>query len=303
MEGAEVVAVCATGEIVVASRHEGGFRAEVVARAGGEMIQLAVGDADRNRAGLEIVVVGMERGDEEAGGNGAAHLVAWSGERWVCEQIAVSEALLHGVCIADLDPSLPGDEILAVGYANRALLIRRDADRWTTTAVADLGSRGKNAIPFRGGAAVATTTGALLHVRKLGDAWRVDTLVKAAAGLARLATDGERILAAADDGTLLLVAGGETEVLCKEGAKMRGAVLADIDAEAPGLEAATAGYEGRVTLLRLVAGGWRAEVVFAGTEKLHHLAAGELDASSPGLELVTCGYAKKLLLLRRPAKG
>jgi hypothetical protein len=123
-------------------------------------------------------------------------------------------------------------------------------------------------------------------------------LDEASAGLARLGTDGERIVAARDDGAFCMVAGGACTVLYKEGKRLRGAVLADLDPSVPGLEAATAGYSGRVTVLFPDGATWREETVFEDTDAIHHLAAGELLVEG-GVELVCCGFSRRLVVLRR----
>jgi hypothetical protein len=226
-------------------------------------------------------------------------VIRWTGKAWAAQEAFRDTALIHGACIADLDPERPGNEILVVGFSSKATLLFRTGDGWGSEPAADLGAPGKNAVPYDGGAAVACTSGKLIHVKKTPDGWKSETLHEAAAGLARLGTDGERIAIAADDGSFGILAGGSFARLHKEDKKLRGAVVADLDPSVPGPEAATAGYAGRVVVLFAGADGWRQETVFQDTDSLHHLAAGELIQEVKGAELVCCGFSRRLVVLRR----
>jgi hypothetical protein len=86
-------------------------------------------------------------------------------------------------------------------------------------------------------------------------------------------------------------------------------VLADLFPDRAGLEAATAGYDGAVTVLVRGDSSWlgmtldgredgarSAQVAAQDTERLHHLAAATLAGRGTGL--VACGYAGRLLFLR-----
>jgi hypothetical protein len=298
-KGNEIVAVSGVGEVYVARKSGAGWAHDLVAELPGEMIQVAVGDVRPERTGLEIVAVGMAEGDEGSGGSGATYVLSRQGDGWESERVLTDSALVHGVAVGDLDPTRPGNEILCVGYSNNATLVFREGGAWETEVVATLGSAGKNAIAWKGGAAVGTSGGKILHVLRGRDAFSATTIDTAEGGQSRLGTDGTRLLSARDDGGLGLVEKRMRVDIYKEGAKLRGAVLADLDASVPGVEAATAGYEMKVTLLVRKEGEWSGRTIFEDDARLHHLAAGELLPDSPGLELVTCGYSKKLFVLYR----
>jgi hypothetical protein len=297
--GNEIAAVSSNGEVHVAWREEQGWRHEVVARLKGEMIQCAVGDADPGREGNELVVVGMAEGDESSGGAGAAHLVWLDGGTWRERLLFRDDALVHGVCIGDLDSARAGNEILAVGFSGKATMLFRDGDAWgSEVAAADLGGAGKNAVAYGGGAVVASTGGTLLHLKKGPAGWTSAVLDRAPAGQARVGTDGERLLAARDDGALGLVAGGARTDIHKAPKKLRGAVLADLDRASPGVEAATVGYDAKATVLYPDGKRWRAVTAFEDAGPLHHLAFGDLPG---GAALVTCGHSGRLTVLRSPS--
>jgi hypothetical protein len=144
---------------------------------------------------------------------------------------------------------------------------------------------------------VVTNAGEILHLHTEGGEWRMDVLDRAGAGQSRIGTDGRRILAARDDGSLGLWADGERTDIYREGMKLRGAVLADVDPDAPGVEAATAGYEKKMTVLYPEGDAWRPVTVFTDEGRFHHLAAGELLERGRGLELVGCGYSKRVVVV------
>jgi len=300
--GNEILAVAASGDIYVVRHDDQGWHGEVVATAGGEMIGCAIGDADPARPGLEAVVGGMLAGGEDAGGKGAAHLLYRDDAGWQLQPIYEDEALVHGVCIGDVDPGHDGDEVIGVGFSRKATILGRDSDAWKTLGQADLTSPGKNAVVFKGGVVVACSGGTVDWVAVEDGAWGNESAGTRFGGPARIDALGEQILVACDDGGLQLVEFEGSRQIHKEGQKLRGAVLADLDPSAPGQEAATAGYEKAMTVLYPPQAGeeaWTPVTVWRDTEKLHHLAAGELLADGQGLELVTVGYSGRVIVAAR----
>lgn len=295
--GPEVVAVGETGEVIVIHRDGEGWGHQIAGSMGGEMIQCAVGDVDPERPGLEIVAVGMLEGLEDDGGLGAANLLWRDGDRWGWERIFQDEALIHGVTVADIDPTRPGDEVLLTGFSERAHCLDYGPEGVRVQEAGVLGGAGKNAVAHAGGAAIPCRDGAVVLVRKEDEGWSTQVLDRVEAGQARIASDGERLLVARDDGALALIEGGARQELLREEAKLRGAVLADIDPYVDGLEAATVGYSGNVTVLYLEKGTWTPFVVHTASDSLHHLTAADLVPGGAA-ELLTCGYDGNVLLLR-----
>jgi hypothetical protein len=220
---------------------------------------------------------------------------------WRCEQVWLAPALVHGVDVMDLDPAHPGNEIVCVGFDEAATIVYREGDGWAHRKLVDLTGKGKSVVAHPdGGAVIAVSSGLVEHLVTEEGGWGLVTLLGEDAGQSRLgvAADG-RIVSAGDDGALRLIENGTVRVIHQEAQKLRGAVLADLDPASPGLEAATASYLMKITVLYPTKNGWRPEVVFTDTGKFHHLGAGDLLPDSPGTELAACGYSKKLVVVSR----
>lgn len=297
-KGDEIAVVAGDGSVYLVHAGEDGWVQQKIGAAQGEMIQCAIGDADPARPGLEVVAVGMKAGKEDDAGAGAAYIASKRSDGWSFDLLFEDSALIHGVCVGDIDPQRDGEEVLLVGFSRRATLAWRDGDSWQTEVVGELPGDGKNALPYQGGAAVVCNDGAVVLIARENGAWTVTELDRAEAGQARIGTDGERLIVARDDGALAILTAGEREEIHKESSKLRGAVLADLDPNRPGIEAATAGYGNTVTLLHLEGDTWQPRILFQDSGKLHHLAAGRITQDG-SIGLVTCGYSGLLTVIRR----
>lgn len=286
--GNEIVVTSSKGAVYVVHREGDAWVHEVAFQALGEMIQVAAGDADPARPGDEIVIVGMAAGPEDDGGPGAAHLVWRAGSAWKTARLLETDGLAHGVAIG-------GGHVFVTGYDRKVHLLRVAGGVCERIASAGLPGNGKAALAVANGVVVGCTDGSLIEARVEGDQLVTRVLDKRDCARSRLATDGTRILTSDDDGTLSLVGPAGRQALHHEEQKLRGAVLADLDPGRPGLEAATTGYAGRVTILYETDGRFEPSLLFADRAGFHHAAAGELDGA-PGLELVTCGLAGRVLV-------
>ncbi len=296
--GPEIAAVCATGEVFVAARDGTAWTSWKVGQLPGEAIGCVIGDLDPGHPGNELLVFGMREGDEDSGGPGMAYVFLPRGRgSWPLQPILMDTGLVHGGCVAELDPFHSGNEALFSGFSHALQVVSGKGRNWKRQRVATLSGPLKSAVAFRGGAALAQADGRLTHLTWQGSGWSLKELSTCDQGYARLDAAGGLLLAARDDGGLELWSEDGPQVIHREADKLRGAVLADLDPASPGLEAATAGYGQRVSVLRQGPDGWQAETVFEDTAGLHHLTHGELDASSPGEELVACGYSGRLLVL------
>jgi len=225
-----------------------------------------------------------------------------------------------------LEPT--GADSASAGSADSGDADASDPPAFRATAVAKLPDAGKNAIVLGDDIVIACTDGSLVRVpRELGsvtpesgadagsDLPSASVLHRREAGRARLgrSADGSRVVCADDDGRLYVLPAPDSgpgsrsrsgdaelvhaELVHAESAKLRGAVLADLDPAVPGDEAATTGYSGRVTIAYRRAGGsgWVTRPLFADLLGFHHLAVGELDGN-PGLDLAAAGLSGRLLV-------
>jgi len=295
--GDEIAAVSQDGAVHLVHRKDRVWVARTVHRARGELIQVTIGDVDPRTPGNEIIGVGVAEGRERSGGLGAVVVVHRSPEGWHGEQVFTSKALVHGACVF-------GGACFVTGYDLAVHRIRFSGGKWVADKVADLNGAGKQALATPQGVVIACRDGALLRLERAKDGFSLATLDRRTRGRSRLGTDGSRIIVSDDDGTLSIITPTEEanvwkrEEIHREFDLLRGAVLADLDPDTPGLEAATAGYERKITLLRRFGGSWWSRMLYCDRDRLHHLAAGNVDGC-PGLDLVACGYSGRLLVLRR----
>lgn len=300
-EGNEVAVVGSSGRVYIVRRDGDGWAHDVVGPMGGEMIQCVAGRFVPGWDVEQLLCVGVEEGGEDDGGRGAAYLVYRFNDAWATELVATDRALFHAAAVGDLDPDHVGDEALLAGYGRRALRVSRGPEGWTEHDAGPLPADAKCAVAFDRGVAVGCTDGSLALVEPGEAGSRGLVLDAAGSAQSRLGTDGRRLVVCRNDGTLALVDDAGARTIYSEGDRLRGAVLAELAADVPGLEAATAGYSGQVTVLFGGGETWRPEAVHQDTDKLHHLAAGELDGSDGALELVGCGYSGLVTLIRRVA--
>ena len=293
--GNEVLAVAENGKVYLARPYGRRWVGESIAKAPGELLQCAVGDYDASKPGQEIVVVGMKSGGEDSGGKGAAYALERKGKTWKLRLLMEDSALLHAACVAEVDPDLAGQEIIVGGYGKMLWVLGGPEQK--PIGVMQLDGPAKSIQAHRGGVAVACSTGELLWIKKEGASWTKTVLEKGPVGQARLGGSGEQLAVARDDGQLMHYdAEGQATPIHREKLKLRGAVLAELDPDWKGLEAASVGYEMKMVVHYQEAGKWFSEVVHTDDNRFHHLAVGELDDSSPGLEIVGCGYSGRLII-------
>ncbi|MCB9831091.1 MAG: PQQ-binding-like beta-propeller repeat protein [Planctomycetes bacterium] len=292
--GNEVVAVAEDGRVFVCHRGEEGWTSEVAYKAAGELIQCVIGDADPRHPGLEIVAVGVKAGAEGEGGPGAVILVAREAEGWRGEVVFTDSELVHGAAVGQ-------GEIFCVGYSMAVHRLTPDEKGgFAAEFVAATLAPGKNALLADGRLLVCCTDGRLLRFEREGNTWKSVLVDRQEAGRARIGRAGDLLVVADDDGALRVLGGAEPELVLKETRRLRGAVFADLDPAAPGLEIGTVGYEGKFSIVRGAAGHRRVQVVYRDLQPLHHVAAGDLDGIA-GDELAACGYAGRVVVLRRLA--
>ncbi len=293
--GNEIVVTSSKGPVYVIRRAGDAWQREIAFQSPGEMIQVAAGEVDPGRAGDEIVAVGMAAGPETDGGPGAVYVIWNTGSGWKSARAFESDALVHGVALGE-------EGIFVTGYDRRVHLLRAAGEGFERVASAELPGNGKSALALPGGVVVACTDGSLIAAELTGGALVTSVLDRRESGRSRLAAEGGRILVCDDDGTLSLVTSAGRREIYAETQKLRGAVLADIDPSVAGIEAATTGYSGRVTLLYENGERFEPALLFADRAGFHHATAGELDGE-PGLELVVCGLAGRVIVFSFGAKA
>ncbi len=300
--GSEIVAVASDGAVHVVHRDGDRWVGEVVFRAGGEMIQCAVGNVDRSTDAAEIAVCGMLEGGEDDGGAGAVHVLSYREDRraasfpWFADRVLLDKALVHGVCVHD-------GSVLATGFSRLLYRIgRSDVALWETEGVlvGKTPGNGKQIVSTDNGAVIACDDGWVGRVVVTADGGTVTTVDVRDVGRARLGAAGDWIAVADDDGTLSLIRDGKREAVYRspEKSKLRGAVVADLDPTVDGYELACAGYDGQIVVLTRSENGWSPEVVGTDTKKFHHLTAGDVDGDGAP-ELVAVGYSGRILVIDR----
>lgn len=297
--GNEIAVVGASGAIWVVSRDGESWSHELVAQTPGELIQCAIGDVEPAHEGDELVAVGVRTGTEDGGGPGVVHVVKRVAGGWHVDTVFEDSALLHAVCVAELAAGQPGPEVLVAGASGIVHVLGRDGRGWTATTAGTLGGVGKSATAFQGGAAIASRDGTVVFVGLAPDGWQLRVIDRAEAGQARIGAGDATLVVARDDGVLALIDEAGRREVYREAERLRGAVLAELDPSTPGLEVATAGYSGHITVLVHTEDGYEARVVAQDPEPFHHLAAGELPGGGTGLELVGCGYSGQVHVVSR----
>lgn len=316
--GLEIVAVDIAGDVHLIYRDGDGWGHEVIARTGGEKIQCAIGPLDGVFEGSTIAVVGVAEGTEDDGGAGSLVLVGKGADGWEHRPFGEAYAtLLHGVTIADVDPDVSGPELAVTGFDRKVWLYAFEDGQAELRTTMEIQGPGKALAGWPG----------ILFVAQAGPwpQWIEVTGERESAGgssfgyalkevrgdwgpTARVAAtpDGSQLLLAADDGRLWWRADDASvlptsdRAVHEEPQKLRGAAIGDFDPTDEGLELATAGYAGKVTVLVPRGGGLLdAHVVYEDDKRLHHLAAGDVLPDAAGDELVACGYSGRIVVVRR----
>lgn len=311
LPGDELVVTAGDGRVFIAWPVVGGWASELVAHLPGEAIQCAIGDLDPTHPGDELVTVGALEGTEDDPGPGVAILHQYEAGTWHRRELLREESLIHAVAIGEACPLHGGNQLALAGFERRvSVLDFDDSGEHTVVATAELPSAAKGAAIGLGGVVLALDGGQLVRAQRRSGGFEIDSLWEGQDPLARVAATESEAIFCSNDGRLRHWSGGEVNTLYAAADRLRGAVLVEYSPGVPGLEAATAGYDGYVTLLERGSSGFarmpdesRADVVFrpltVGRDegRLHHLTAAQVR--DRGTCLVACGYAGRLLVLRR----
>jgi hypothetical protein len=298
--GDELAVVAGSGAVWMIAYEEGAWISEKVGDLPGEMIQCAIGDVMPEHPGDELVMVGIKEGGEDDGGPGVAW-VAWrDANGWNKELIVEDHALLHAVCIGDFVDGSAAQALLVAGYSGNALVFVRDAGAWRQDAVIGLTGPAKGASAGLGGAVIVDAEGALLKLSRDDGLWQRTELAKFEDSLARVTATSDEVLFCANDGKLRLWSAEGVETVYSTTDRLRGAIFIDMDPGSYGVELATAGYDGNITLIRAGAATFTPQHIAHDDGRFHHLARGSI--SGLGDVLAGCGYSGRVTVAWRVAK-
>ena len=326
LAGDEIVSVDKLGRIRLLGRRDGGFGPlelpwplpmEGISGSrepGGELVQVAAGDLDPGATGDEIVAVGVLRGGEDDGEPGLVRVLSRSGPRGAWRELRfVTPGLVHAVAVGDVLPGRDGLEVLFAGFFGEALVgyIDPESGALLVDAIgATHTGNAKGACLVDDGFVLACDDGQTFRYRR-GEAgeWQLAHTCDFGATLARIAAfQGTDYAVCGNDGSFTLHQrrgdrSGRT-ALHQVDNRLRGALFVDIDVEAAGAEACTAGYDGEIRVVRLISRSAAGEAfprfstskksVARDTAKIHHLASGTFDGI--GTALVSCGYSGDILV-------
>lgn len=326
LAGDEIVSVDKLGRIRLLGRRDGGFGPlelpwplpmEGISGSrepGGELVQVAAGDLDPEAPGDEIVAVGVLRGGEDDGEPGLVRVLSRSGPRGAWrEQRFVTPGLVHAIAVGDVLPAREGLEVLFAGFFGEALVgyVDRESGALLVDAIgATHTGNAKGACLVDDGFVLACDDGKTFRYRRdASGEWALARTRDFGATLARIASfQGVDYAVCANDGSFTLhQRRGDrsgTTALHRVDNRLRGALFVDIDANAEGVEACTAGYDGEIRVVRLLEQPAAGDAfprfatskrsVARDTAKIHHLTSGTFD--DIGTALVSCGYSGDILV-------
>ena len=322
--GQEIVAVDLLGRVHIATREGDGFRHDMIATTGGELVQVAVGDLVPSIPGDEIVAVGAESGTEDDPGPGAVRIYHRGKGGWQ-ETTYLAPSLVHAIAIGPLRNG-EAPSLVCAGFFQQALIGTMsptgDGGVRLQMAALDLPPVGnaKGLALTEAGFVMACDDGHTVEFVATPEGFSHRSPVPHGSPLARIAYDSEiGVLICDNDGFLRVFPLGDrpsSKILERAKQRLRGAVLVDIDPNNEGKEACSAGYDGFVRVVGLnrvekkqldlpgqpVSRGWDGDLRYVARDsaKLHHLAAADIDGL--GTCLVSCGYSGDVLLIYRQAR-
>lgn len=329
--GDEIVAVDHVGRVHIIARVDDAFGHATIATAsatgGGELVQVAVGDLLPSAPGQpavdEIVAVGAYAGTEDDPGPGIIRVFYRGVDGTWTETSYVTPGLVHAVTVGDVGLA-EGEQFVCAGFFRQALVgsltteVRGGGVALGIGAV-DLPEIGnvKGVALTDEGFVLAADDGQSVEVVIAPGEFRPRAPVQHGSSLARVGFSKDvGVLLADNDGFLRVISQGEqptSSILERSEQRLRGAVFLDIDPTSAGLEACSAGYDGRVRVVALhrvedpqldlpdqaEAVAWEGDVTYVARDsaKLHHLSSGNL--AGIGACLISCGYSGDVLLIHR----
>ncbi len=272
------------------------WRSEVLMQSDHGMGGATVGDLDPQARGDEVAVVNEV---------GEAWLVRRVAGNWKAERIHAGAGELIMCAIGDVDPRLPGCELVGAGMVEgpgQVVLVGREGGAWSSrpifrddhmihgVAVGDVSAR------HEGNEVIAAGFNHRVQLVYLDEgSWNHETIY--------VANDRLKIVQTADalaerPGLELLATGsdGKPQVLWEGGLGWNYQTLfaarigqSRITAGDPGVLVGSDG--GQVTLARREGGRWEAECLGRDSAKIRGVVLADVDPACPGPEAYACGYS------------
>ncbi len=299
----------------------------------GQGLTPAIGDLMPDKAGNEILVVGLSAGLEDAAdaGHGLATVLYREGGAWKSVNVFEMDSLIHGCDIGDVDSSITGNEAVVVGFTREAYMIwyEETTKTWHSSLICnDTGNLRKvviaDILPERTGneMVIASKSGKVLLAYGDADNWIVETIYDGVP-LARIAVGdidpdaGLEIYVGADtfndqgveNPTIIGIKRSGTDwitnTILSDTNKNRGVWIADVDPDISGQELYIYGYSRILYKAHgTFSSGFEVTEVFKDTARGHEIRIGDLMTSRPGLEIALVGYtqAMKVVSLNQGAR-
>lgn len=302
--GDEIVAVCGDGSVWAARFEDGGWQSGAIDKLPGEAIGVATLPGLKGQAGF--VTVGKLKGDEDSPGEGVAYLFTRSTDTkgswlkgWSREVLLQESALVHAVA-ADKQA------IYLAGYAKGVHRFSPGKGGLKHQVIGHLPGPAKGLALGFGGVVVACASGDLVSLVPEGDPegpWNTRVLWRFSDALARVGADEKHVAVSCNDGGLYCYSEGLRGDIqfFRSSDRLRGAVF--LGEPSLGIPApwylATAGYDGRVSVLPRLGANKEAVHIQADNDRLHHLCSARIERGegTPTPTLVTCGYSGKVMAL------
>jgi hypothetical protein len=261
----------------------------------------------------------MHSGYEDDGGAGDAIEIYWNTttKNWDSELIFNNPEMLHGVAIGDIDPRTDGDEVVVVGFAYRATLLKKVNHTWISELMWQDNNNVRKAViddfdsEHEGDELVVVSkSGKCAMIYWNGTQWITQVLwIDTEDGLARVAvgdcdqeTEGQKeIVVGGDSGKVYLIRGSgstwESTLLFTDEDKNRGVWIGDVDPNQPGNEVIAYGYSANVTEIHGSGDEWESKTIWTDSARGHEIRIGEFDNTHKGNEILVVGYSNNATMV------
>ncbi len=316
-DGFETVITSRDGGVYVNYLEDDQWVNEKIWQSPGQQLTPAIGDIRPDKTGNEILVVGLSSGTEDENpGDGIATVLYKEGGSWVDERAYTDDKLIHGCAVGDLDPTIPGVEMVFTTFNYTALVgwwdgteyktdfLYKDSHNVRKAVIADLIDThvGNEVV------CVSKSGNATIVYGNVGD-WTVETIYDKTP-IARVAVGnvdpdpGLEIYLGCDVPTGDVVGlkwdGSQwvDTVVFQDTAKNRGVWTGDVDPDIPGQELYAYGYSRKLTQISDPFGtGKTTKTLFTDVARGHEIRVGDLIYEKEGNEIGIVGYSNNLTIV------